>query len=269
MRSLCLFTLIIFVALTGCNNQNSTSDATSSDVEEATEQAIYDEHNSRNALDWPGVYKGTIPCADCPGIETSIALKSDGTFERSVRYLEKENGVTNDDGSFSWDESGSTVTLQSADGTAQSYQVGENVLFHLDQDGSRITGDLEENYKLWKNMTDYQLENNRWELVELMGNEISVNDNQKTPFIVFDVETARFSGNAGCNNFFGGYELMEGSRIKMGNAASTMMACPDMSIEDQFLKVLGQVDNYNVSDSTLSLNRARMAPLARFVAVEE
>ena len=34
--------------------------------------------------------------------------------------------------------------------------------------------------------------------------------------------------------------------------------------EREFLDMLARVDNYSLGDGTLSLNRARMAPLARF-----
>ena len=45
------------------------------------------------------------------------------------------------------------------------------------------------------------------------------------------------------------------------------MACPDMSMENQFIEVLGRADNYSILGDKLSLNKARMAPLARFEAV--
>lgn len=49
---------------------------------------------------------------------------------------------------------------------------------------------------------------------------------------------------------------------------STMMACDNMEIETGFKKVLEQTDNYTVDGNTLSFNKARMAPLARFEAEE-
>ncbi len=47
-----------------------------------------------------------------------------------------------------------------------------------------------------------------------------------------------------------------------------MMACFDMTVEDGLKNVLANTDNYTINDSILSLNKARMAPLARFKAVE-
>jgi uncharacterized lipoprotein NlpE involved in copper resistance len=50
-------------------------------------------HNSRNSLDWAGVYKGTLPCADCEGIQEEIRLNDDLTYEMVSTYLGKgENG---------------------------------------------------------------------------------------------------------------------------------------------------------------------------------
>ena len=236
--------------------------------ENGTENYAVTGDNSRNALDWPGVYKGTIPCADCPGIETQIILKSDGTFSRSVKYLDRDENPRYDEGTFVWNEAGSNVTLQSQDGATQQYKVGENILFHLDNEGNMITGDLADQYRLMKNPADARLENKKWVLAEIMGQSVDTAALQSEAFLQFDPESGRFFGNSSCNNFFGSYELMEGDRIRFGQAGSTMMACPDMSIETQFLKILSQADNYNVNDTALSLNRARMAPLARFRAVE-
>ena len=49
-----------------------------------------DNHTARNALDWPGSYEGTLPCADCPGIRTRLTLMKDGRYER---YFIAENQV--------------------------------------------------------------------------------------------------------------------------------------------------------------------------------
>jgi len=46
------------------------------------------------------------------------------------------------------------------------YLVGENVLFHLDKTGNRITGDLEAKYRLSKKLTDSRIEDKRWVLTE-------------------------------------------------------------------------------------------------------
>jgi uncharacterized lipoprotein NlpE involved in copper resistance len=252
----------LFLAMSfSCNSEKSTEKSESAEIS-PTLASLGD--NSQNSLDWNGVYKGTLPCADCEGIETTINLKSDGTFRRTLNYLGKEDGFFSDEGTFMWSENGSNITLQAKGGESQMYLVGENALFHLDKEGKRITGDLEEKYRLAKNLTDPRLEDKKWVLVELRGNSVKKSQGLKDAFVLFEMETASFNGNGSCNNIFGPYELLEGNRITFGNTASTMMACPDMQIEKEFLEVLRIVDNYSISDSTLSIQKARMAPLARF-----
>lgn len=262
------FIFILLVGMMACSGNKDQSE--SSDMAEAVTLSVPDmAHNSRNSLDWFGVYRGTTPCADCEGIETSITLKRDGTFKRSMKYLGKDENSFFDEGEFQWNDEGSKVILPGEAGMRQMYQVGENVLFHLDQEGNRITGDLASMYRLEKNRTDYLLEDKNWILIELRGKAIEKKEEQKAGHILFNMETGMFSGNNTCNNFFGQYELMEANRIKFGQAVSTLMACPDMETERLFMEVLKTADNYSIADGILSLNRAKMAPLARFELSDE
>ncbi len=259
---------ILIVGMVACSGNKDQSE--SSDMAESVTLRVPDmAHNSRNSLDWYGVYKGTTPCADCEGIETSITLKRDGTFKRSLKYLGKDDNVFSDEGDFKWNDEGSKITLPGEAGMRQMYQVGENVLFHLDQEGNRITGDLSGMYRLEKNRVDYLLEDKKWVLIELKGNPVERKEGQKEGHIMFDMETGMFSGINTCNNFFGHYELMEGNRIKFGQAGSTLMACPDMETEKAFMEVLRTADNYSVADDILSLNKSKMTPLAKFELSEE
>ncbi|GHB26728.1 copper resistance protein NlpE N-terminal domain-containing protein [Mongoliitalea lutea] len=219
---------------------------------------------SRASLDWNGTYKGILPCADCEGIETRLTIKSDGEFERSMKYLGKDDGLFFDRGTFEWDDLGRTILLTGENGESQAYQVGENVLFHLDQEGNRISGNLADMYRLEKSFADYALENKKWVLIELRGTPYQQDENQKEAFLFFENESVRIYGNNGCNAINGAYEIEAGNRIRFGNIASTMMACPTMENERIFNDMLKEVDNYSIADGQLSLNKARMAPLARF-----
>ena len=63
------------------------------------------------------------------------------------------------------------------------------------------------------------------------------------------------SGSAGCNNYFGTYE-MDGSSLTIGQVGSTMMACfPDEVVlqETAFLANLGNVAGYEIVDNQLHL----------------
>lgn len=106
----------------------------------------------------------------------------------------------------------------------------------------------------------------RWRLVELMGKPVAADE--RFPFIHLHAKEGRISGFGGCNSIGGAYELKAGNRVRFTNMASTMMACPDMELEQEFFKVLNMADNFACDGKTLFLHKARMAPLARFEAVD-
>lgn len=264
-----LSTLFIFQACDGPSNGKSGEETSARGVQQAQPAMSADGHNSMNALDWDGVYTGTVPCADCEGIKTMIQLNKDKTYVVKTKYLGESEEVYTSTGNFTWNEAGSKITLEAAgkDGRTQMYQVGENVLFHLDNDGNRITGDLASNYMLQKQQKG--IEDRRWKLVELMGKKVAEMDPEpaKKAFLYLDSEDNSMSGSAGCNNLIGSYELQEGNRITFdSNMASTMMACLNPEMEEAFKEVLSKADNYSLNEdgAMLSLNKARMAPLARF-----
>lgn len=221
-------------------------------------------HNARNSLDWAGAYRGVLPCADCEGIDTAVMLARDGTYRTQSKYLDKSDEVFSEQGNFTWNEAGNTVTLAGSEPV--QYFVGENRLTRLALDGSRITGSLAENYVLAK-LADDGVTEKYWKLVELNGR--SVPALEREPHLILKSTDGGVTGFGGCNGFSGSYELDEtASRISFDQIASTMMACPSgMETEQAFHEVLRTVDNYSLNGDRLTLNRARMAPLARFEAV--
>jgi copper homeostasis protein (lipoprotein) len=236
----------------------------------ADKAASPDGHTSSNSLDWAGTYSGVLPCADCPGIETVVTLRSDGTYERSTFYIDGETPPQTGNGTFTWDETGNKIVLETGDDEIVKYQVGENQLFHLDRDGERITSELAAHYLLKKHLNDPAIEGKAWKLVELRGKPVDPGQPGREAVLTLHAEDSVASGNASCNTFSGKYAIKSGQRISFGrNMAVTMRACPDMSVESTFLEVLEMADNYSLGDDGgLSLNRARMAPLARFEVAE-
>lgn len=70
--------------------------------------------------------------------------------------------------------------------------------------------------------------------------------------IEFDAD--RLSGNAGCNSYFGQFEISD-SDIKIGETGSTRMLCErhTMDQEDQFLASLAKASSFSIEDQTLRL----------------
>lgn len=246
-------------ALAGCGGDVRAPAPTASEARPADPA-----HNSRNALDWAGTYRGVLPCADCEGIETVITIGEDGSFREHTRYLGKSEGQTDffRQGTFDWSGDGSTVTL--AGESPHPYRVGENRITRLALDGSAISGTLAEHYVLTK--VTPQLTGWRWTLVELRGQPVT--GLERAPFLVLNAAEKRAAGFGGCNSFSGGFVLDEAAlRLRFERMVSTLRACMSgMETEQALHQVLEMVDNYSLAGDQMSLNRARMAPLARFVA---
>lgn len=143
--------LTVAVLLFSCGQKSKTTGETIAvaPVDETT--VVEDIHNANNSLDYAGTYKGVLPCADCDGIETELTLDYQGNYVKKTKFLGKEESAAQEEkGTFTWDESGSTITLTGITGMPNQYFVGENQLFQLDMSGKMITGDQADKYILVK-----------------------------------------------------------------------------------------------------------------------
>lgn len=246
-----LTALALLIVVSSCGNSNSNN-------------TMIDNHTAQNSLDWQGSYYGVLPCASCEGIETELTINEDLTYTLVSTYLGKPMEITDSlAGSFVW-EGNNIKLLGITEGSASPfYKVEENRIRHLDLNGEQITGELENAYILRK-LGNPLVEDIRWQLVELNGKVIE--GSPESHFILFHSKERRVEARANCNYLSLPYKIIDSYRVEFGGGISTMMACPD-NTEAEFLAVLGEVDNLSVNDSTLTLNKARMAPLAQFKRV--
>lgn len=153
-------------------------------------------------------------------------------------------------------ESTITVTDGGASEPDSARNLRDSASQNTDTTGSRsdsTVADLQETY---------------WKLTELMGKPVGPTPaDSKEIHIKFRANQNQFEGFGGCNGMGGTYELKAGNRIKINRIISTQIACRQLDTENKLREILEMVDNYSLTAKTLSLNRAKMAPLARFEAV--
>ncbi len=90
--------------------------------------------SSRDSVDWPGTYMGTLPSASGTGYQTFLVLTEKGnryTLAQSIQYKGKMEDFRSN-GRFSWNQAGSILELLSED--RQRFQVGENSIEQLGED---------------------------------------------------------------------------------------------------------------------------------------
>lgn len=98
---------------------------------------------------------------------------------------------------------------------------------------------------------DLPLENTQWKLVELDGDANPAFADENT--FVFSLDGESITGVGACNRFFGGYELSQPNGFELGMMGMTRMACPNMELEDAFVRMLDEADSYTINGDVLML----------------
>lgn len=111
-----------------------------------------------------------------------------------------------------------------------------------------------------------------WALTELNGRDIEPmiahNDRQQQPSLEFNLNKMQVFGTDSCNRLSGGIEALGQRRIKFGALATTLMACSDMKLADEFTQALNQVKYYQLSDLKLTLLNADEQSILEFKKVD-
>ena len=115
---------------------------------QTTTAAAPDMHTAETSLDYLGTYEGTLPAADCPGIQTTLTLAPDGSYALHLKYIDRDSEF-DEKGVFTVKENLLTLT-PSEGGQPQYYKVEENRLRRLDAEKQPVTGALADNYVLQK-----------------------------------------------------------------------------------------------------------------------
>lgn len=86
-----------------------------------------------------GSFRGTVPCADCPGIDTTLDLRVDGTYSLSETYRERDVAARTGNGTWTAEDTGKRLRLDpnDKDDSDRLYGIASNdELLMLDQDGN-------------------------------------------------------------------------------------------------------------------------------------
>jgi len=114
-----------------------------------------------------------------------------------------------------------------------------------------------------KNIDNLPLYNTKWLLEEIY--EKPIVQSSDTAFIIFN-ENNKFSGNLGCNLFFGEFTFGK-KRIKLDYFGATKKYCKDSSVEELFTKALrDDITHYIIENNKLYL-RNKTQVICKFEGV--
>lgn len=109
--------------------------------------------------------------------------------------------------------------------------------------------------------------NAKWNLQSIADySDIAGLYNGKMPFLSFDTDAMRVTGNTGCNSLTGPFNIEQKGKLNFGALATTKMACPGNG-EQVFSEALSKVTNYKISDNVLTLLNNE-TPIMEFVKSE-
>jgi copper homeostasis protein (lipoprotein) len=271
--------LLLGISLLNCNKSPKAENPPLAPTEIVSDGMIANEQpTATNSLDYLGTYKGTMPCADCPGIETSLELSEDFTFVLTRKYVGKATKATETKGTYSWNHSENAIMLDNLKNQPNQYLVDDGSLIQLDMVGKKLEGKLSSQYILKKipeaeaakldaaspkMQSAQEIIGIHWKLTELNGKAVKGED-EKDLYIEFLPEN-NFKAYAGCNKLSGHYEYKD-NRIHFMRIVGTMKACPNMDPEMQFREVLETVNNFVRNEKVLQFRKGEDF-LAKFVAV--
>lgn len=147
-------TIVVLSACTHQSNNDSTSATQQPEVQTNSSQThttVADPaHTAENSLDWNGTYQGILPCADCPGIKTTLTLNLDKTYSLEESYLERQVKPIISKGIFKFDKTNSSLIVLDGAADNRIYFIGEGFAEARALDGSAIDGPLKAHYHLKK-----------------------------------------------------------------------------------------------------------------------
>lgn len=133
--------LLGILSACGGGNKQPAVDSTAASVSDSPYANI-----SSPAAKVAGSYQGTLPCADCPGIDYQISLYDNSRYEELMVYRDRNNNRASIDTGMWKLENDSIIILARRE--KQKFLFEDGKLYQLDQEGKRITGALADNYIL-------------------------------------------------------------------------------------------------------------------------
>lgn len=150
---LCLF----FASLSFISCKDMAQNTSSGALDDQLDMEVLDdsEVDIEESMGYAGVYKGTLPCADCEGIETAIVLNDDNTYQKTSTYLKgNKPGEFEETGVYELNKNTDVITLIPSknrdEGQSNLYLLEENQLTFLNKDGSKVEGEMADLYVLEK-----------------------------------------------------------------------------------------------------------------------
>jgi len=149
MKGLYLLTAMAALTLWGCGGKHEKAGTAGGGNNNIAAVADVKSGKMKDA-GFYGTYKGTLPCADCGGIRTTLKINGDTTYELRSEYLDKKDTVFEESGVYRI-VSGNVIELTTpSSGERTYYKILDGAVAMSDSTGNTTTGELAAHYVLKK-----------------------------------------------------------------------------------------------------------------------
>lgn len=106
--------------------------------------------DSSTAITLQGTYEGTLPAADCPGIETSLTINADSTYDLTSHYIGQKDTIR--ESGVYHTAAGKLLMLVTPSSNDKTYYkvLDDSTIIMTNDKGEEPTGELNKNYRLRK-----------------------------------------------------------------------------------------------------------------------
>lgn len=89
-RKLIYVAVMAAAIMVSCNGKKTAQNEANNDSTSIADTTVADENVDLATV--AGIYEGTLPAADCPGIKTVLTINADCTYELKQDYIDRKDG---------------------------------------------------------------------------------------------------------------------------------------------------------------------------------
>lgn len=151
-KNLALVAVAAVALVSSCTDKKTTQDVGANDSTSVA--TVADTLATANGMDLAsvaGTYAGTLPAADCPGIETVLTINADSTYQIEQNYIDRKDGHDEASGVLQVLDGSVIMLVRPSSGEQTYYKVKDtNSLIMTDSLGNEPEGEMAQLYVLTK-----------------------------------------------------------------------------------------------------------------------
>lgn len=141
-----LLSIVLIMVMSSCVGSQKKSV-----IQEQDRVSVIDSvNNKEESVAYCGTYKGTLPCADCVGIKTTLKINGDNTYNLRSEFLGKKEAVFIESGTYDIIDGNIIELITPSSGDKSYYKILDNGIALSDSEGALNQGELADHYILKK-----------------------------------------------------------------------------------------------------------------------